>query len=138
LNTQDPDFDASVDDISSADDVVPETRSLTDDIVALLDDGRTMVEAEVQYQKTRAAFAFDRGRAGALYGIIAFALIHLALVALVVGSVFALAPVIGAWGSTGVVMGILVVVGGLFGLAAKRRFARMASAYAETRAEVRE
>lgn len=133
MNTHDPDFDASVDDLSSADDVVPETRSLTDDIVALLDDGRTMVEAEVQYQKTRAAFAFDRGRAGALYGIVAFALIHLALVALVVGAVFALAPVIGAWGATIVVAGILVIVGGLFALAAKRRFARMASAYAETR-----
>ena len=133
MNTHDPDFDASVDDLSSADDVVPETSSLTDDIVALLDDGRTMVEAEVQYQKTRAAFAFDRGRAGALYGIIAFALIHLALVALVVGAVFALAPVIGPWGSTAVVVGILLIVGGLFALAARRRFARMASAYAETR-----
>ena len=133
MHTHDPDFDASVDDLSSADDVVPETSSLTDDIVALLDDGRTMVEAEVQYQKTRAAFAFDRGRAGALYGVIAFALIHLALVALVVGAVFALAPVIGPWGSTAVVVGILLVVGGLFALAARRRFARMASAYAETR-----
>lgn len=109
-------------------------RSLTDDLVALLDDGKTYVEAEVQYQKTRAAFAFDRGRTGAFYGIVAFALLHLALVALVVGSVIALMPVIGPWAATAVVVGILILAGAAFGLAAKRRFARLVEAYRDTKA----
>ncbi|MFN6933923.1 MAG: phage holin family protein [Tsuneonella sp.] len=106
---------------------------MTDDVVALLDDGRTLVEAEIQFQKTRAAFAFDRGKSGAAYGIVAFALLHLALVALVVGAVIALTPLISAWGATAVVVGVLVVLGGFFGIVAKRKFARLAAVYAETR-----
>ena len=133
MNSHDPQFDASVDDPSSTDDVASDGRSLTDDIVALLDDGRTLVEAEVQFQKTRAAFAFDRGKAGAAYGIVAAALIHLALVALVVGAVIGLTPMIGAWLATFVVVGALVVVGAFFAFAAKRKFARLAAVYAETR-----
>lgn len=133
MNTHDPNFDASVDDISPTGASIPDTRSLTDDVVALLDDGRTLVETEIQFQKTRAAFAFDRGKSGAAYGIVAFALLHLALVALVVGAVIALTPLISAWGATAVVVGALVVLGGLFGLAAKRKFARLAAVYAETR-----
>lgn len=133
MNTHDPNFDASVDDISPTDASIPDTRSLTDDVVALLDDGRTLVEAEIQFQKTRAAFAFDRGKSGAAYGIVAFALLHLALVALVVGAVIALTPLISAWGATAVVVGVLVVLGGFFGIAAKRKFARLAAVYAETR-----
>lgn len=107
-------------------------RSLTDDLVALLDDGKTYVEAEAQYQKTRAAFALDKGKAGALYGVVAFALLHLALVALVVGSVIALIPVLGAWGATALVVGLLALAGIGFALAARGRFRRLAEAYRET------
>lgn len=134
MNTHDPQFDSSTIADAVVDEVVPEESSLTDDVLALLDDGKTYLEAEVQYQKSRAAFAFDRGRAGAAYGIVAFALLHLALVALVVGAIFALTPLIGAWGATAVVVGVLIIVGVLFALAAKRRFAGLASAYRETKA----
>jgi hypothetical protein len=133
LNTHDPDFSASVDEASSADAAEPASGSLTDDVVAMLDDGRTLLEAEIQFQKTRAAFAFDRGKSGAAYGVAAFALIHLALVALVVGTVIALTPVIGAWGATAIVVGLLLIAGGLLALAARRKFARLAAVYAETR-----
>ena len=110
-----------------------QARSLTDDIAALFDDGKTYVEAEVQYQKTRAAFALDKGKAGAAFGAIAFALLHLALVALVVGSVIALAPAIGAWAATALVVGVLVLAGAGFAIAAQKRFKRLAEAYRETR-----
>jgi hypothetical protein len=110
-------------------------RSLTDDIVAMLDDGRTYVEAEVRFQKTRAAFALDRGRTGALCGLVAFALLHLALVALAVGTMIALIPTIGAWAATALVVGVLALAGAGFALAARRRFARLADAYRETRQE---
>lgn len=133
MNTHDPEFDSSAIADALADEVMPEERSLTDDVLALLDDGKTYVESELQYQKTRAAFAFDRGRAGAAYGIVAFALLHLALVALVVGAVIALTPMIGAWAATALVVGLLVIVGGLFALAARKRFARLVSAYRETK-----
>lgn len=133
MNTHDPEFGAPVDEHSSSDAAEPTSGSLTDDVVAMLDDGRTLLEAEIQFQKTRAAFAFDRGKSGAAYGVAAFALIHLALVALVVGTVIALTPVIGAWGATAIVVGVLLVAGGLLALSARRKFARLASVYAETR-----
>lgn len=133
MNTYDPDFDASVDDPSSTDAASPALGSLTDDVVAMLDDGRTLLEAEIQFQKTRAAFAFDRGKAGAIYGVAAFALIHLALVALVIGALIGLTPVIGAWAATAVVAGALLIAGAFLALAARRKFARLAAVYSETR-----
>ena len=60
-------------------------------------------------------------------------MVHLALVALVVGLVIALTPMIGALGATAVVVGLLLVVGVLFALAARRRFALLSAAYRETR-----
>jgi hypothetical protein len=74
----------------------------------------------------------DRGRSGALYGLVAAALLHLALVALVVGAVIALAPVIGAWAATGLVVGALLIAGIALALAAKRRFASLSAAFRET------
>lgn len=112
---------------------VAKSRSLTDDLVALLDDGKTYVEAEVQYQKTRAAFAVDRGKSGALYAIVAITLLWLALVALVVGLVIALTPEIGPWAATAVVVILLAAGGAYFACRARERFARLASAYRESR-----
>ncbi|MGN3973248.1 phage holin family protein [Tsuneonella sp. SYSU-LHT278] len=132
MNTHDPDFEHVVE-TRSVDEDIGARDSLTDDIVALLDDGRTMVEAEIQFQRTRAAFALDRGRAGAFYGVVAFALIHLALVALVVGLVIALSPIIGPWAATAGVVGVLIVAGLVLAMMARRRFARLARAYSETR-----
>lgn len=125
--------DAPADDISLAGEVAPEQASLTDDIFALLDDGRNLVEAEIQFQKTRAAFALDRGKSGAIYGVAAFALVHLGLVALVVGAVIGLSPVIGAFAATALVVAILALCGMLLAFVAKRRFARLAAAYRDTR-----
>ena len=110
-----------------------ESPSLTDDVVALIDDGKTYVEAEVAFQKTRLAFAANKGRGAALYGIIAFALLHLALVALVVGSVIALSPILTPIGATALVTAILVLAAILFVRMAKRRIDALSSAYSETK-----
>lgn len=107
-------------------------RSLTDDLTALLDDGKTYLQAELQYQKTRASFALTEGRQGALFGIVAVVVLHLALVALVVGALIALGTEIGPWGATAVVVGLLIVAGVIFGILAKRHFAKLSRAFAET------
>ena len=107
--------------------------SFSDDIVALIDDGKTYFEAEVAFQKSRLAFAADRGKSGILYGVCAFAVFHLALVALVIGAIFALTPIITAWGATAVVVGVLLLAGAIFGMKAKNRFARLAEAYEEAK-----
>lgn len=109
------------------------SRSLTDDLIALVDDGKTYLETEVQFQKTRAAFALDRGRSGAIYAVIALTLVWLALVALVVGLVIALTPEIGPWAATALVVVVLAAGAAFFGWRAKQRFARLAAAYRGSR-----
>lgn len=103
--------------------------SLTEDIVALFDDGRTYIEAEIAFQKTRLSFAADRGKSGMLLGVCAFAVLHLALIALVVGAIFALTPLISALGATALVAGILLAAGVVLAAKAKGHFARLIEAY---------
>ena len=89
-----------------------ETRagpSLIDDVAALVSDGRNFVQAEVEFQKTRLAFAANRSKSAVVSGLFALAFIHLALIALVVGLVIALAPLVSAWGATAIVVGLLLL-----------------------------
>jgi hypothetical protein len=65
--------------------------------------------------------------------VAALLLVHLALVALAFGLIIALAPLITAWGATALVVGVLLVAGLVLGLAAKKRFAGMSSAFNEGR-----
>lgn len=105
--------------------------SLSEDVTALIDDGRTYIQAEIAFQKTRLAFAADHGKSGILLGVCAFAVLHLGLIALVVGLIFALSPLIGAWGATALVGGILLLAGAILGLKAKAHFERLGKAFKE-------
>jgi uncharacterized membrane protein YqjE len=116
-----------------AGDPAPPEDSLIEDVRILVEDGKTYLEAEIQYQKSRAALVADRGRSGAIHGAVALALVHLALVALVVGLVIALTPLITAWGATAVVVGVLVAVAVVFALKAKGKLAGISAALSETR-----
>lgn len=87
----------------------PSGPSLVDDVAALVSDGRNFVQAEVEFQKTRLAFAANRSKSAVLSGLFALAFIHLALIALVVGLVIALTPHVTAWGATAIVVGLLLL-----------------------------
>ena len=110
---------------------MPSEPSLADDVRALIDDGKTYLEAELQFQKSRAALVVGRGKSGAILGVAAAAIAHLALIALVVGLLFALAPVIGPWGATGIVVGVLLIVAAVLAVMARRRFARLSAVFAD-------
>lgn len=91
----------------------PPPPSLIDDLAALFEDGKTYAQAEVAYQKSRAAFVGDRAKYVAAYGFGALAVFHLALIALTVGVLIALMPLVGPWFATAIVtlsLGILGVV----------------------------
>lgn len=103
--------------------------SLSEDIATLIDDGRTYVEAEIAFQSARLAFAADRGKSGLLFGVFAIAVLHLALVALVVGAIFALTPLITAMGATALVTGLLILAGLILAAKAKSHFARLAKSF---------
>lgn len=106
-------------------------RSLADDILDLIDDGKTYAQAELQFQKTRAAFAVDKGRKGAAFAISALLLLHLAVVTLAIGAVIALSPTLTPWGATATVVGVLLVVAVAMGLAARHYFARLGEAFGD-------
>jgi len=108
---------------------VEDQRSLADDVEALIDDGKTYVEAEIAYQKTRLSYAANRGKSGAGLVLAALAFLHLALIGLVVGGIMILAPLVGAAGATGIVVGILLVGVIVFGLTAKARFTKLGQAF---------
>jgi len=84
-------------------------RSLIDDIEAFIDDGRTYLNAELTYQKTRASFVTNRAGKTAVFGIGAAVLGLLAGIGLTVGLIIALTPLITAWGATAVVVGVLLL-----------------------------
>ena len=86
------------------------TRSLADDLEALVEDARIYIDAELSYQKTRAGFVADRLKKTIAFGAVAAFLAVLALIGLTVGLIIALTPLITAWGATAVVvLGILLV-----------------------------
>lgn len=84
-------------------------HSLIADLDALFSDGKTYLEAELAFQKSRVAFSGSRIKWAFIYGAAAFGFLHLALIAFVVGVVIALTPVLGPWLSIMTVVGLLLV-----------------------------
>ena len=103
--------------------------SLLDDAYALYEDGRTYVEAEVAFQKSRAGYASRETGSGLVFTLGALAFLHLASIGLVVGLIIALEPMLGAFGAMGAVVGVLVLLMALFGLLARSRFKRVSRAF---------
>ena len=85
--------------------------SLTEDILALFEDTKTYAEAEVRFQKSRAGYIGDRLKYVLAYGAAAFGVFHLALIAITVGLVLSLRPLIGPLLATIVVGGALLLLG---------------------------
>ena len=118
-----PEATESADDGESA-----ASRSLRDDVEALIEDGRTYLETELVYQRTRAAFVADRAKGAVIYGALAAALGVLALIGLTVGLIIALTPLLTAWGASALVVGLLAIGAWLAMRAAGKRWARLMQA----------
>lgn len=103
--------------------------SLGDDLSALIDDGKAYVEAELTFQKSRASFAGQEAKAGIGFALAMFALLHLALIGIVVGLILALGPIVGFFPATGIVVGVLLLCTALFGWLAVRRFKGISRAF---------
>ena len=97
-------------------------RSLVDDVKQLAHDGRTLLEAELAYQKSRAAVAGQGAKGIAGWGGLALALVFFALMALVMGVLLALSATLGAWAATAVVVAALVLTAALAGWSAAQRW----------------
>lgn len=106
----------------AADDGERDERSLYDDVEALIDDGKTYFEAEIAYQKTRAAYVADKAKSALVFGAVAAAFAVLALIGLTVGLILALTPWLTAWGASALVVGLLTIGALLAARAAGQRW----------------
>lgn len=102
-------------------------RSLVADVRQLAEDGRTLLEAELAYQKSRALVAGQAAKGVAGWGAMALVLMFFALMALVLGLVLALVPALGALGATAAVFFGLLALGALSGWIAMARWRRAAA-----------
>lgn len=109
---------------------VPDAPSLTEDIAGLIESGKTYAQAEIAFQKTRASLAGKAAGKAAVQLIGALVLVHIALVALAVGLIIALAPLITIWGAIGVVVGGLLLLVAVLVQGAKRRANQISAFFA--------
>jgi hypothetical protein len=106
-------------------------RSLEEDLRRLAEDARVLAIAEVAYQKSRAAYAGQQAKSITLLGLLAGVLVFFALMALTVGLVIALTPLITAWGATAVVFGGLLIAAGICAMMALGTWKRMMTALSD-------
>jgi hypothetical protein len=99
--------------------------SLAQDLRLLAGEAKALAQAEFAFQKSRAAYVGAETRTIALLLVVAAVVVFFAVMALVVGTVIALGPLLGAWGAMAVVTLALIVVAALCALNAKSRIKRM-------------
>jgi hypothetical protein len=107
-----------------------EPPTLDVELSELYASGKSAMDTELAFQKARAALALKLVGRIAGYGALVCALLFFVLMALVVGLLLALGPVLGAWGALGVVMVGLVVATGAAALAAKATLGRLLKLFA--------
>jgi hypothetical protein len=107
--------------------------ALREDIAVLIEDARTYAEAEFRFQKTRADIARKSAGRALVLLVLALVLFQIALIALAVGSVIALAPLVSVWGAIGIVVGVLLVAVAALVLAARRDGALLAALFASAK-----
>ena len=88
-----------------------EAPSLATLLRALIEDVQTLVEAEAGYWRAALAFALGRVKNIALLLVLALFFLFFTLMAIVVGLLLALAPLIGPWGALGLVTLVLALLG---------------------------
>ena len=118
----------TIDETDPVDEADGVDRSLLVDVEALIDDGKTYLEAELAYQRTRAAFVADRAKSAVILFAVAVLLGFLALIGLTVGLIIALTPILTAWGASALVVALLVVGALIAGKAAAGRWSRLMTA----------
>ncbi len=105
----------------------PAERSLIDDLRQLAGDTREFAKAEIAFQQSRAKVVGGSVGGIAARAVVALVLVFFAVMALVVGAVIALAPLLTAWGATGVVVAVLFLGAVVLGLSARARWQRLSA-----------
>lgn len=101
--------------------VTPEPETLTSLVSQLVDDGRSFITAEIDLAKARATDKIGRYRSAAIFFGVAAVLGLSALIALLVGLIFALASLTGPFAATLIVVGAVLIVAGVLAMVGKSR-----------------
>lgn len=109
----------------------PAQPSLSEDLRQFVADGRTLLEAELAYQKSRAVVAGQGAKGVAGWGLLALALVFFTLMALVMGLLLALESLLGGWGAMALVVLVLLAATGFSAWLASRSWQRTARHLAE-------
>lgn len=123
------------DDVSSPTPIDSAQRSLADDMRELADAGKGLAQAELAYQKARASFAGKSVRSIAILAVLVLVLLFCALLALTLGLILSLAPLLTPIGATAAVVAgfaISAVLGAMFAL---NHWRRLSAAIREPGAE---
>jgi hypothetical protein len=88
---------------------VPTSPSIADELRLLIAAAKSAASAEVAYQSTRARLMAKAAAWIAGGAVLALVLLYFVLMALVVGLLLALAPLLGHWGALGAVVGGLLL-----------------------------
>lgn len=102
-----------------------EGLSFAQDLRQLAADGKAFAQAELTFQRSRAAYVGSEIRTIAVLAIVAAVLVFFAAMALVIGTVIALGPLLGPWGAMGAVTLALLLLSALGLWNARARFKRM-------------
>lgn len=132
---QGPSVAERVEDARISEDTEADERSLAADVQALIEDGKTYLEAELVYQKTRAAFVADRAKGAFIYGAVAAVFGFLALIGLTVGLIIALTPLLTAWGASALVVFALLAAALMAMRRASQRWTKLMAAIDEREAK---
>lgn len=100
----------------------------------LVDDGRSVVSAEIALYKAKAVERVDAYRSAMIFFAIAAVLALAGLIALLVGLILSLATLIGPLGATAIVVGVVFAAAAVFGLIGKGKLASPVSTLPDTRA----
>lgn len=99
--------------------------SLAQDLRQLADEAKALAQAEIAFQKSRAAFVSNETKTIGLLAIAALVIIFFALMALVIGTVIALGPLVGLWGAMALVTIALLILALACGMSARSRLKNM-------------
>lgn len=110
-------------------------RSLLADLEALFSDLKVYYDAEIAFQKTRAAFLVDSLKRTIVFAVVGAFFASLATIGLALGVIIALTPLIGPWLATALVVGVLLAAAAYFLLKASKSWGGMMHAMRDDEAK---
>lgn len=99
--------------------------SLAHELRQLAEEAKVLAQAELAFQKSRAAFVGAEARTIVVLLLVAAVIVFFAVMAFVVGTVIALGSLLGAWGAMLAVTLGLLAIAIASALSARRRLSRM-------------